>query len=319
MPDVRALLDLGKPTVHRGITIAPLFPRVDPVARYLTLDEALGRGLKITELDGSGSVPELTVHNGTAEAVLLYDGEELVGAKQNRILNVSVLVAPDSELRIPVSCVEAGRWHSVSADFAAAPHAAYPELRRRKAERLSERPLERSAAQMDVWDEVAAKSERMSIDSPTGAAGAMFEARRGDLATLAERFPLAPGQCGALLAIAGRAVCLDAVSRPDAFARLYPKLVAGYLLDAVERLDGPVAGEEALGAFLEAVVTAPRRRERSVGMGEDVRLEAPAVIGSGLVLGEELLQLSAYARNGGGQRRPAPIAAPARRSRHRPH
>ena len=40
--------------------------------------------------------------------VLLYDGEELVGAKQNRILNVSVLVEAKSTLRIPVSRVEQG-------------------------------------------------------------------------------------------------------------------------------------------------------------------------------------------------------------------
>jgi hypothetical protein len=87
----------------------------------------------------------------------------------------------------------------------------------------------------------------------------------------------------------------------------------------MERLDGPATGEDALGAFLEAVATAPRRREPSVGLGDDLRLEAPAVIGSGLVLGKELLQLSAYAREGGRERRPTPIAAPARRSRaHRP-
>ena len=74
MPDVRALLDLGQLTSHRGVTIAPLFPRLDPVARYRTLDEALGRGLRIAEVDGSGSVPELTVLNRTGDAVLLYDG-----------------------------------------------------------------------------------------------------------------------------------------------------------------------------------------------------------------------------------------------------
>src|SRR5690348_5622173 len=84
MPDVLAALELGKPTTHRGITIAPLFPCAAPVAVYRTLDEALGLGLRIAEVDGSGSVPELTVVNPTRETVLLYDGEEVVGAMQNR-------------------------------------------------------------------------------------------------------------------------------------------------------------------------------------------------------------------------------------------
>lgn len=116
---------LGEPVEHRGIVVTPLFPRRDPVASYVTLDEALPRGLRITETSDSGSVPELRVENPTTDAVLLYDGEELVGAKQNRILNVTVLVPAQSETRIPVSCVEEGRWSARSAAFTSAQHAAY--------------------------------------------------------------------------------------------------------------------------------------------------------------------------------------------------
>jgi hypothetical protein len=86
-------------------------------------------------------VPELLATNPLESNVLLYDGEELLGAKQNRILNVTVLVAATSETRIPVSCVEEGRWSARSTFFDAAKHTAYPELRRRKAERLSADPL----------------------------------------------------------------------------------------------------------------------------------------------------------------------------------
>ena len=74
-------------------------------------------------------MPELRVANPLSEHVLFYDGEELVGAKQNRILNVSVLVGARTELPIPVSCVEQGRWRHESMHFSAAPHAAHPELR----------------------------------------------------------------------------------------------------------------------------------------------------------------------------------------------
>ena len=98
---IRDLIQLGEPVEHRGIVIAPLFPRRDPVAAYVTLDEALARGLRIREVDEAGTVPELVVENPLAERVLLYDGEELVGAKQNRILNVSVLVEAKSSAADP--------------------------------------------------------------------------------------------------------------------------------------------------------------------------------------------------------------------------
>ena len=93
-------------------------------------------------------MPELALHNPLDDNVLLYDGEELVGAKQNRILNVAVLAGAKTRLTIPVSCVEQGRWRDVSASFAAAPHHANPELRRRKAEALAARPLARGVARV---------------------------------------------------------------------------------------------------------------------------------------------------------------------------
>src|SRR5918997_2943479 len=147
----RDTIQVGDAVEHRGVVIAPLFPRRSPVAGYVTLEEALPLGFRVTEVDAAGSVPELLASNPLDADVLLYDGEELLGAKQNRILNVSVLVAARSETRIPVSCVEEGRWQARSAAFASAPHAASPDVRRIKNERLSAAPLERGVAQSAVW------------------------------------------------------------------------------------------------------------------------------------------------------------------------
>src|SRR6266498_3831610 len=163
-------IQLGEPVEHRGVIVAPLFPREQPRADYLTLEEALALGFRVAEVDAAGMVPELAVVNPLESNVLLYDGEELLGAKQNRILNVTVLVAAKGETRIPVSCVEQGRWHARSASFDSARHTAYPDLRRRKAEQLSAEPLARGVAQAAVWEEVAAKAGRHGVDSPTGAA-----------------------------------------------------------------------------------------------------------------------------------------------------
>ncbi len=77
---------------------------------YLTAAEALDAGtLSIGEM-GGGSVPQLVLKNAGTLPVLLLDGEHLEGAMQNRVLNATVLAAPDHETVIPVSCVERGRW-----------------------------------------------------------------------------------------------------------------------------------------------------------------------------------------------------------------
>jgi ARG and Rhodanese-Phosphatase-superfamily-associated Protein domain len=304
-------IQLGEPVEHRGVLIAPLFPFHDPAAEYLTLEEAIPLGFRITEVDAAGAVPELLAFNPLDTAVLLYDGEELLGAKQNRILNVTVLAAARSETRIPVSCVEQGRWHARSASFGAARHAAYPDLRRRKAELLSAEPLARGVAQSAVWDEVAAKSGHHGVNSPTGAAADIYREREGGLAGLRHAFPLGPGQSGAVLALGNDRLCLDYVSRPAAFSRLYPKLLEGYLLDALDHLDRKPGSQDGLTAFVARAASAPTRRAASAGLGEDVRLAADRVIGSGLMLDEELLQLSLFTTDGRG--RQTRVARPSRR------
>src|SRR5262249_20602031 len=244
--------------------------------------------------------------------VLLYDGEELVGAKQNRILNVTVLVAEHSTVRIPVSCVEEGRWSARPVAMDVAGHVSHAHLRRRKAETLAATPLARGIAQGEVWNEVRAKSARMDAWSPTGAANDVYDAHRPSLDELEANFPLEPGQCGALLAL-GNTLCLDWVSRPDAFVQLWPKLRRGYLLDALEALDREPATPDTITAFLDALAAARPAQQPSVGLGNDVRLRGEHVIGSGLELDGELLQLSAFTTTGAPERAFGRIARPSRR------
>lgn len=295
-PSPRETLQLGEPVAHRGVVVAPLFPRHTPKAVYTTLDQAAPKGLRVTEVDDAGSVGELLVENPTDVAVLLYDGEELLGAKQNRVLNVSVLVAPHSVIPIPVSCVEHGRWSSQGPVFHEAPAAGYPELRRHKAEALSAEPMRRGRAQGEVWKNIADKAARMQHRSSTGAHADMHRDFGSQVANLARAFPAQPGQCGAVLALDGRVVCLDAVSRPDAFALLYPKLLRGYMLDAMETLDRAVTPAADIAQFVHCIDPASARRSPSAGLGDDLRMDGENVIASGLELDGELIQLSAYGR-----------------------
>jgi len=288
-------LQLGEPHTHRGITIVPIFPLRNPAAAYLTLEEALPRGLRIDEVSDRGSVPELVVRNPLDERVLLYDGEELIGAKQNRILNVSVLIEAGARTPIPVSCVEAGRWHRNSMTFTAADHTAGPELRLRKAVALESNALARGAAQSDVWDAIAEKSHRLGVDSPTAAHADLFQGRGEVMRELADAFALQPGQCGMALVLPDGRACLDYLSRPEAFARHHRKLLHGYLLDAIEQLDRPAAEAVRANVLVAVVSGAVATRRPSASLGSDLRIKAAGVMASGLELDGEVLQLSAYA------------------------
>lgn len=216
-------------------------------------------------------------------------------------------------LKIPVSCVEQGRWSRVSRSFAAAPHAASPELRNQKKHRTRPRwPLARGASQGEVWDAVRDKASRMGVHSRTGASADAYRAYERELRALEDAFPAQPGQCGALLVIEND-MAVDYVSSPDAFARLWPKLRAGYLLDALERLDRVPVSPTAYPTFLEQVDQAERSRQPSAGLGEDLRLRSDRVLGSGLELEGEVIQLSAF-WSAVGRHRTGRIARPSRRA-----
>ncbi len=115
---------------------------------------------------------------------LLLDGEALVRAKQNRILNLSVLGPAHKTIVIPGSCVEAGRWHAQSAEFASAGRAHYAAGRARKASQVSaslRTAGSRRSDQGQVWADISAKADRMAAHSGTDAAAALYEAHRVSL------------------------------------------------------------------------------------------------------------------------------------------
>jgi hypothetical protein len=100
-------LQLGEIQQFKNLTMVPVVSDYDDGLGYITLGDALGSGfIEIREVSEGGSVPELRVVNRAGKMVLILDGEELVGAKQNRIVNTTILVAIGAEIVIPVSCVE---------------------------------------------------------------------------------------------------------------------------------------------------------------------------------------------------------------------
>src|SRR5262245_24788588 len=249
--------ELGEARSFGRLTIVPLYPASPPTAEYVGLDEASANGLAVTEVDEAGAVETLLVINPVGAAALLYEGEELIGAKQNRVLERSILVASGSKLEIPAKCVEQGRWAYRSRRFAPAPRAAHPELRRLRHDLGA-------PSQQAVWGEVSAKSARLGVRSATGAADAMYDARAASLDEYVQALPRLDGQTGVVVGIAGELVCLDYVSRSDVFAGLYLKLLRGYALSAIERpVDKPLRRRD-LGRFLGELELAKRDRRTAV-------------------------------------------------------
>jgi hypothetical protein len=317
-----ASLIVGEPDVAGPLAVFPLFGSSGRF-EYQSFAQAIAHGVTIKELPGGASVNDLVVNNPTELPVLLFEGEEVLGAQQNRTFDVSVLVPARSALHVPVSCVEAGRWDGRrhNEEFAPAPQAAYPSLRRLKNQAVYASVTSGAAARADqseVWDEVDEKLDWLGATAPSRAIHDGYEARRHELDELTSACTFRPDQTGMLAAIGGVFAVLDHVSQPLVLASLHEPLVQGYALDALTVLDGRPPTVEDASEFVASVLTAPTLERDGLGLGRDVRLSAAGVNGAGIVCAGELVQLSAFSGDGGRGDVPLHSSRIRRPSRRRP-
>jgi hypothetical protein len=296
--------------------------------------------LTIGEKDG-GQVPFLLATNKGKEHVLVLDGEQLIGARQNRMTNRTILLPPESVTEIPVSCMEQGRWHFVGDHLAPAPQNAPSKVRRKAREaeaaashraegmgpgaRSSYRDL--AAAQSTVWEEIRHFEGKLGRASDTGALDALYEDRRGQMRHWIRAFPLLQGQIG-LVAFQGKApLAMDAVGSPGIYSRIHERMLTGYVMDAIEGWDSestpPQPSAEDAERLLGALQDAGRIPSESVGAGE-YRILRGRVLGGELIHGDRMVHVSAFPAMEENQdsdaaqsarRRPGPIARPSYRRR----
>lgn len=210
---------LARKQAYRNLTIFPLLAPDGVEPDYLTLEQALDQALiKITELGNEGSVPELKLNNLGRKSVLIIEGEELVGAKQNRIVNSSFLIAGKTEVVIPVSCVEQGRWRYESNEFVSGKKIMPASLRKEHQADVKSSLKQGRGYRSDqgrIWENIHAKSVRMEAPSPTGAMADVFDKYEDKLSDFLDKFHLIEWQVGAVFAINGRVIGLEGFSCHD--------------------------------------------------------------------------------------------------------
>ena len=300
MQAISEQVSIGAPQVGGALAVFPVFGPT-PGLNYRAFTQAIELGAFVKELDEGASVGNLLVENPTDLPLLVYEGEEVLGAQQNRTFDSSTLVAAGARLKLAVSCVERGRWDGrrFAERMVPSPQAADPSLRRVKRESANLRAVvgdEVRADQMAVWDAVDDRLSAAHVASDSDAMSDLYAGVSDDLDQLVAGVRHEHGQIGAVAQVGGRSVVLDLASSADVFAALLPRLARGYALEArVMDLGRP--DREAAVRFASAAFHAPRSRQITPGMGECFGIVAPDIAGSGLKVDGELIQLSAFPRD----------------------
>ena len=295
-------VELGPPQEYKSIVVLPMLCPEKGKCNYLTLGEALNeQSISVTEVSDAVVVPFLLVMNRGRLPVLLVDGEELAGAKQNRVLNTSILVKEGSKAKVPVSCTEHGRWSYASAAFEQSGNLMAHKMRARKARSVSESLLREASYESNqdqVWDDIQELQAKANAQSPTSAMKDVFGSREEELSNCDKAFQCVPGQVGLLVLINGRPVGLDWLSLESAYKRLHTKLVRSYALEALLEA-GPSKVKTATWAikaqaFLREIVASKETRFPSVGYGTDRRFTGKALGGTALVHADEVIHAAFF-------------------------
>lgn len=320
-----------KPDAAQGEGSLRLVPILGPsheAPAYRLLEDEILDSVIVTEINMSGSVPELKVTNNLDVRVLLIDGQELIGAKQNRILNTDVLVPPKQSLSLPVSCVEQRRW-GIRRDrqpVTPPPPGATPEeqaryetlqrrrrasvhhfvagksasfsTRRRKSDTVH-RSLTTSggynADQQQVWDEVQAELTSAGVTSNTQALSDLYIARERELTGFRANLRLPYNAVGLAVFHGGVFQGLDVFDRHTTLKYFWESLVDSYALSWLNRRTAEPATNtdtpdagEAVLIVLDQASKAAWAGFDSPGEGRDYRLRNDSLTGSSLVFEEKL-------------------------------
>lgn len=308
---------LGEMKEYKNISVISVFIKDAAGPKYISLDEAISSGvLKIKEVSTGGNVPELIAENDGQKLILLLDGEEVIGAKQNRVLNATILLNFMSKTVIPVSCVEAHRWSYVSEEFAASKNLLNYSIRMAK-EKSVNQSLKNSNRYMsdqgEIWDKIDEMSDEMKVKSQTKAMNDVYTTFDEDLEEYIINLPVISDQSGIFVFIDGKIAGFDIFSQPDTYSKLHSKLIKSYCMDALrkelirknknaekspnakkEQNELPIASIERAKYFLEETKLCNESCFKSAGLGDDCRYEGQFIIGSALLYSDTVIHMTFF-------------------------
>jgi hypothetical protein len=271
-------LRVGEPVRFQSLSVFPLFDGEHTPVEYLLSDEGIGSGsVTVEEVSEAGSVPDLLVENKGDVRVLFLEGEQLIGAKQNRVLNTSVLIAAHSKIKIPVSCVEQRRWRYRSKHFGTSGTHSPSKLRHFLKMSVSKSIAEKRGHRSDqgkVWEEVARQQKSLGTSSATGAMSDTFEAHKERVAECQKTLHYVDGASGMAVAIGRKIIAVDIFDKPSTCGKVWDRLMSGYALDALEeQTDQGQAGTADVEQLLGVANALPWEKADPVGEGEEYRAQ----------------------------------------------
>lgn len=287
---------------RQNLSIVQLATAFQDTCQYISLSMAIKENLiEVTEVSDAGSVNSLLVLNKSEFVVFIMDGDILTGAKQNRLVNTSILLAPMSKTIIPVSCVEQGRWMHSSIRFSDTPYSAPSVMRADKARRVKESLDQKrgyTSNQGEVWDNVALFQRVADVRSSTYNLSDVYDDKAGELEEFIMHFTADNNANGLSVFLDHNLLSLDMFNRKDIYLEYFPKILRGVALEAFYMSKTKEAMQKAEAKFrtldfLDKSDTLAFTDHPGVGIGSERRFNSDEMTGFELRHQEQMIHWTA--------------------------
>ncbi len=280
-------IKIGDPVFQRNLLLYPLYRQGNGkhFQNVKTLEEGIREGaVKFEELE-EPDISRIIFRNSGNSPVFAIDGEEVLGAYQNRVLNTAFFAEERTAIEVPVSCVEERRWGG-GRSFSSSGTALYPSLRAlllKTTNRSLKKRLGYKTEQSLIWRSIKETLSSLRVSSQTLSIHDAFKGYESQIEWYLENLDF--GNASGLVAFAGsRFLCMDLFISPDLFRKFMPKIVRGYALDAILLREQPtdIIKKEEVKSVIEKAIVMKLKKYPSVGKGYEFRGEGDGIVVRGL-------------------------------------
>ena len=250
-------LEIGEHVEYKNLRLFPVFrPSVDTIhgSSLMTLDEAME--MEVIDVIETKDVNMLEFENKSRSySIILFQGQVVKGGAQNRVINTTMILEAGTKVKVPVCCVQHGRWDNPEGSLfketiVATPNVSnflaksvYSNLKGTKSDHGTNYLCAYAADQSGVWDTVDNDLGLLSVSSSSQDMSSIYKSKEKDIDkfydTIKEHFPFdAEDLCG-IIALVGDKIYADICCDKSFIEPRVEKLIKSYITAALQD-DTPV-------------------------------------------------------------------------------
>ena len=265
-----------------------------------TLTEALKEN--ILEIKETGVVANLQFINKSNDCkIIIMEGEIVKGGRQNRVINVTMILDENSETIVPTSCVEQGRWSGISDKFGSDAYVSpiiYGNLsnsvnKSMMSSRDSGEPMMYCSNQPSLWLSVSCSSASHGSASDSSDYTKIYEDREKDIKEYIDKLKPMFKECAGIAAVIGKKLIFSITDSKEMFMPQFEKLLKSYILDALVIKEKIKLSIEEVAKHLDCLLEIKSELFDSPNkIGKIIKFNSDNVIGSAFLYKDSIVHLN---------------------------